>query len=84
MDINNLDKITGSTQIQQINIKASKVYEVMSQITSHLFLPNLYFLETTEGGKGEGKTINSGLNQMQQKNLLIYLERLFLMLLKKN
>lgn len=40
----------------------------MSQITSHLFLPNLYFLETIEGGKGEGKTINSGLNQMQQKN----------------
>ena len=42
----------------------------MSQITSHLFLPNLYFLETTEGGKGEGKTIKSGLNPVQQKNSL--------------
>lgn len=42
----------------------------MSKTASHLFLPNLYFLKTTEKGKGEGKTIKSGLNQMQQKNSL--------------
>lgn len=42
----------------------------MLQISSHLFLPSPYFLKTTERGKGEGKTIKSGLNQMQQKNSL--------------
>lgn len=39
----------------------------MSQISPNFFRPSLYFLETTEGGKGEGK-IKSSLNEMQQKN----------------
>lgn len=39
----------------------------MSQISPNFFRPSLYFLEPTEGGKGEGK-IKSSLNEMQQKN----------------
>lgn len=42
----------------------------MLQISSHSFLPNLHFSETTKGAKGEGKTIKSALNEMQQKNSL--------------
>lgn len=64
------EKCISQKLIMQFNFKALKVYEVMSQISSHLFFPNLYFLETTEGGKEEGKTIKSGLNQIQQKNSL--------------